>query len=197
LVRFPTGVRARTDRPLALGTGDGQTDVEVRAVTDLGGGRVGVRLEAGYNRQFATDIVARVAPASQPFPGIDRLTNVRWDPGDVWNLAARPFYRLTRAIAIQGTVQHWSRGSDEVSYSSELDAIPGIDAAVLAEETESSATLLGIGISYADLGRLTAGGSGLPVDAGWSYDRVVRASGGRVPNVHRIRAWFRVYVGLF
>jgi hypothetical protein len=197
LVRFPTGVRARTDRPLSLGTGDGQTDVEVRVVTDVGGGRWGARLEAGYNRQLAGDIIERVAPPSQPFAGIDRLTNVTWDPGDVVSLAARPFFRLSRAIAIQGMVQHWSRGADEASYPTADDAIPGVDAAVLAEETEASATLLGIGISYADLGRLTAGGSGLPVDAGWSYERVASASGGRVPNAHRIRAWFRVYVGLF
>lgn len=45
LVRFPTGVRPRNDRLLALGTGDGQTDVELRGVLDLGSGSFGVRLE--------------------------------------------------------------------------------------------------------------------------------------------------------
>jgi hypothetical protein len=197
LVRYPTGVRARTDRLLALGTGDGQTDVEGHAVVDVGSARLGVRLEAGYNRQFATNIVARVAPPSQPFVGVDRLANVRWDPGDVVTLAARPFFRLSRALALQGTVLHWSHGTDETSYVSDQDVIPGVDAAVLAEDSKTSATTLGIGMSYADLGRVTAGGRGLPVDAGWSYDRVVRASGGRVPNSHRIRAWFRIAVGLF
>jgi hypothetical protein len=197
LVRFPTGVRARTDRLLALGTGDGQTDVEFRIVTDFGSGRWGARVEAGYNRQLAADIIARVAPPSQPFAGLDRLTIVRWDPGDVVSLAARPFFRLSRSIAIQGTVQHWSRGTDDASYPTDEDAIPGVEAGVLAEDTKASATLLGIGLTYADLGRLTTGGRGLPVDAGWNYERVASASGGRVANAHRIRAWFRVYVGLF
>ncbi|MCI0585173.1 MAG: hypothetical protein L0227_20155, partial [Chloroflexi bacterium] len=68
LVRFPSGVRARTDRLLAVGTGDGQTDVEIRGVVDLGTGNVGVRLEGGYNRQLAGDVIERVAPPSQPFP---------------------------------------------------------------------------------------------------------------------------------
>ncbi len=197
LIRFPTGVRAQTNRLLALGTGDEQTDVEVRVVTDLGSGRWGARLEAGYNRQLAADIVERVTPPSQPFAGLDRLTIVTWDPGDVVTLAARPFFRLSKSIAIQGSVQHWSRGTDEASYPTAEDAIPGVDAAVLAEDSKASATLLGIGISYADLGRLTPGGKGLPVDAGWRYERVANASGGQVANAHRIRGWFRVYVGLF
>ena len=33
LVRFPTGRVGRTDRLLALGTGDGQTDVEARVTS--------------------------------------------------------------------------------------------------------------------------------------------------------------------
>jgi hypothetical protein len=35
------------------------------------------------------------------------------------------------------------------------------------------------------------------VDASWSYERVLSASGGVVPNVHRLRGRFRVYLGLF
>ena len=197
LVRFPTGNRARTDRLLALGTGDGQTDVEVRGTVDLGGGNLGVRLEGGYNRQLAGDIVARVAPPGQPFPGPDLLAELTLDPGDVVTVAARPFFRLARTIAILGTLEHQSRGEDEVTYRDEAGAIPGVDAAVLAEGTKVSATVAGIGITYSNLGGLRPGGRGLPVDAGWSYERVIRATGGIVPNRHRLRARFRVYVGIF
>jgi hypothetical protein len=35
------------------------------------------------------------------------------------------------------------------------------------------------------------------VDAGWTYERVVGASGGRVPDIHRIRARFRLYLALW
>ncbi|HEU5040116.1 MAG TPA: hypothetical protein VFT84_04805 [Gemmatimonadales bacterium] len=197
LVRFPTGNRARTDRLLALGTGDGQTDVEVRATVDVGAGNLGVRLEGGYNRQLSGDIVARVAPPSQPFPGQDLLADLTLDPGDVTTLAARPFFRLARTIAIIGTLEHQTRGADEVAYRDEAGAIPGVDAAVLAEGTDVSATVAGIGITYSNPGARRPGGRGLPVDAGWSYERVVRASGGFVANTHRLRARFRVYVGVF
>ena len=94
LVRFPTGRVARTDRLLALGTGDGQTDVEARGTLDLGGGRWGVRLEGRYNRQLAADLVDRVAPPSQPYPARDLLALVRFDPGDETSFAARPFFRI-------------------------------------------------------------------------------------------------------
>ncbi len=197
LVRFPTGSRARSDRLLALGTGDGQTDVEVRGTVDLGSGAWGVRLEGGYNRQLAGDIVARVAPPSQPFPGPDLLAELTLDPGDVTTVAARPFLRLARTIALIGSIEHQTRGADEVSYRDEAGAIPGVDASVLAEGTETSATLASIGITYANPGALRPGGRGLPVDAGWSYERVLSASGGVVPNVHRLRGRFRVYIGIF
>jgi hypothetical protein len=197
LVRFPIGVVARSDRLLTLGTGDGQTDVEARMTADLGAGSWGVRLEGGYNRQLAAHYLLRVAPPSQPFPSVDLLTIVRRDPGDVVDLAVRPFLRLAKTFAIQGSVRHWSRGADAVTYPVAEDSIPDVSAEVLAQETKVSATVLGIGLTYSNPGGLRPGGSGLPVDAGWSYERVVRASGGRVPNRHTMRAMFRVYFGLF
>ena len=197
LVRFPTGLREPSDQPLAIGTGDGQTDIELRVVADVGAGRLGARLEGGYNRQFAAAMVDRVAPPTQPLAGSDLLAVVRRDPGDEITFAARPFFRLVPTLALIGTVQRWSRGEDAVEYRGETDAIPGVDPSVLALETRASATVLGLGLTYSNPGSLLPGGRGLPVDAGWSYERVVSASGGRVPEVHRIRARVRVYFGIF
>jgi hypothetical protein len=197
LVRFPTGVVARSDRLLALGTGEGQTDVEARMTADLGAGNWGVRLEGGYNRQLAADFLLRVAPPSQPFPSIDLLTIVHRDPGDVVDLAVRPFFRLASTFAIQGSIRHWSRGADAVSYATPDDSISDVSAAVLEEDTRANATVVGIGLTYSSPGALRPGGTGLPVDAGWSYERVVKAGGGRVPNRHTIRAMFREYYRLF
>lgn len=196
LARFPTGRRARTDRALALGTGEGSTDIEARITTDLGTGRWGTRLEGGYRRRLAADVLARVAPPTQPFPGLDLLSVVRRDPGDVGTIGARPFYRLARSLAIVGSVQYWSRKADRYSYTTPADSIPDVDPNVLALDTEATATVLGIGLSYSNLGRRT-GGRGMPVDAGWSYERVVSTTGGRVADRHTVRARFRVYFGLF
>ena len=67
-----------------------------------------------YNRQLAADYVLRVAPPTQPLAGLDLLSGVRRDPGDVVRFAVRPFFRLAPAFAIEGTAMHWSRGEDEV-----------------------------------------------------------------------------------
>jgi hypothetical protein len=197
LVRFPTGVRARSDRLLALGTGDGQTDVELRGTVDIGSGTWGARLEAGYNRQFAADLAARVASPSESFAGVDRFANVRLDPGDVVTLAVRPFFRIARTFALIGALEHQRRGRDDVSYLSDADVIPGVDASVLAEGTDARATLLSVGVTYSNPGALRPGGRGLPVDAGGTYERVLSASRGIVPDVHRVRGKFRVYIGVF
>ncbi|MEZ0334886.1 MAG: hypothetical protein ACAI18_12820 [Gemmatimonadales bacterium] len=197
LVRFPTGSIPRSNQLLALGTGDGQTDVEVRGTLDVGTGAIGARLEAGYNRQLAADYVDRVAAPTEPFAGLDRLANIRRDPGDVTTLGVRPFVRLARTFALIGQVELQSRQLDKVTYASEADSIPGVDPSVLAEGTDGKATYVGIGVSYSNPGVRHPGGRGLPVDAGWTYERVVSSSRGIVPDVHRIRARFRLYFGLF
>lgn len=195
LVRLPTGRVPQADRLFPVGTGDGQTDLEGRVTADFGAGNLGIRLEGDYNRQLAADMTAWVADPSQPPTGF--LTNVRNDPGDITTLAARPFYRLARTLAIQGSAVYWSRGADDVTWATPADEIAGVDPGVLAADTKANATVLGIGLTYANPGALRQGGRGLPMDAGWSYARVVKSSAGRVPNRHSISARFRFYFGLF
>ena len=197
LLRFPTGVRERSDQPLDIGTGDGQTDIQVDVVTDLGAGAFGARLAGSYVRQLPANVLARVAPPGQPFVGPDRLALVRQNPGDIISIDVRPFFRLARTLALQAGVQYWNRTADQVTYASPSDALPGIDAGVLAEETAANAALLSAGITYSNPGRFTPGGTGLPVDASWSYERIVRSKKGRVPDTHRVQARLRLYFGLW
>jgi hypothetical protein len=112
-------------------------------------------------------------------------------------LGVRPFFRLARTLALQAGLEHWSRKTDQVSYASSATPIAGLDASVMAEGTSASATVLSVGITYANPGRLRPGGTGMPVDASWSYERVLRTGGGRVPDTHAMRGRFRVYFGLW
>ena len=197
LVRFPTGIREQPDRPLDLGTGDGQTDIQVDLVTDFGAGPFGARVAGTYVRQLPSNVLARVAPPSQPFVGPERSTLVRRNPGDIISIDVRPFYRLARTFAVQAGIQHWNRTADQVTYASPSEALPGIDATVLAEGTAANATLLSAGLTYSNPGRFGPGGSGLPVDASWSYERVLRSTKGLVPNTHRLQANLKMYFGLW
>jgi hypothetical protein len=197
LVRLPTGRREQSDRSLDIGTGDGQTDVQLDLVTDIGAGAFGARVAGTYVRQLPVNVLTRVAPPSQPFVGPDRLALVRQDPGDIIAIDVRPFYRLARTLALQAGLQHWNRKADQASYASPSDALPGVDASVLTQETAANATLLSAGIIYSNPGGLRPGGTGLPVDATWSYERVLRSGKGRVPDAHRVRGSFRMYFGLW
>jgi hypothetical protein len=197
LIRFPTGVRDRSDRLLDLGSGDGQTDVELNVVTDVGGRRWGARFTGTYVRQLQADVVQRVTGPDQPLVGPERLAAVRWNPGDVFAVGARPFYRVANTLALQAGVDHWRRGADDVSYATAADAIPDVPAAVLATDTKASATSIAAGLTYANLGALRPGGKGLPVEASWLFERVVSSGEGRVPAVQRVRASLRLYFQLF
>ena len=195
LVRLPTGVRERSDRPLDLGTGDGQTDIQVDLTTDVGSGLFGARLAGSYVRQLASDVQLRLA-APGTLVGPERLAFVRRDPGDILAINVQPFIRLARTFALQVGLQHWSRKMDQVSYRSPADTLPGVDPSVVAEAA-ANATIFSAGMTYSNPGRLRSGGTGLPIDAGWSYERVIRSGKGTVPNAHRVQGKFRVYLGLW
>ena len=197
LVRFPTGRVDRSDNPLDIGTGAGQTDLQIDLVTDVGSGPLGARFTGTYVRRLSSDIARRVTAPGQPLVGPERLAFVRRDPGDILSIGVQPFYRLARSLALSAGLEHWTRKSDVVSYSNPADAIPGVDASILAAESSANATLLSVGLTYANPGGLRPGGTGLPVDASWSYERVLRAGGGRVPDTHAVRGKFRVYFGLW
>jgi hypothetical protein len=169
----------------------------VDLVTDVGAGTIGARITGSYMRQLPSTVLVRVTSPSQPFVGPDRLAFVRRDLGDIIAIGVSPFYRLARTLALQAGVVHWTRGTDEVTYASPADALPGVDPSVLAEDSKANATMLSVGITYANPGGLRPGGTGLPVDASWSYERVLRAGGGRVPDTHRVVGRFRVYFGIW
>jgi hypothetical protein len=197
LARLPTGRVARSDHPLAIGTGEGQTDLQADVVTDLGSGNLGLRLTGTYVRQLEAEYQVRVSAPSQPFVGPERLARVRRDPGDILAIDVRPFYRLARTLALQVGLQHWTRKAEEASYASAADSLTDIPASLLAEGSSANATLISAGITYANPGALRRGGTGWPVDAGWTYERLLRSGGGRVPDSHAVRGRLRLYFGLW
>jgi hypothetical protein len=197
LVRFPTGASAGNDRLLDIGTGEGQSDVQLNVTADLGAGSLGARLTGSYNHQLPATIVMFVIPPDQPLIGPGSFTEVRRDPGDVITLGVQPFYRLARTFAFQAGLEHWSRSADQVSYATPADSVPGVDPGVLGLDSKVNATTLSLGITYSNPGGLRRGGKGLPVDATWSYERILWEGGGRTPDSHLVRASLQLYFGLW
>jgi hypothetical protein len=180
-----------------VGTGTGSRAVELGATGDIGWGRVGARAVAGYTRQAASEYVARVTSPDQPFAPLTNFSTVRSDPGDVLRLSLRPFLRLAPPLAILAGVDHWRRGAASVSYRAATDSVPGVPASLLAIGTGANATTLALGVTYSNPGRSASGGSGIPLDVSWTYERVIGSSEGRVPKLQAVRAQIRLYQRLF
>jgi len=185
LLRLPTGTRDNPDNLVDVGTGNGRYEAGLSATGDLGTGRWGARLTAGYLMRFSTLRVKRVSPPDEPYPELFRLANVSYDAGDVISAGLRPYFRLARGLALVGVADYWRTGQDDVSYYESNDAIPGISASLLAEDSERSALALGAGLSY--VGRsggdcAERGKCGWPIEADLNVRTVAHATGGRVPK---------------
>jgi len=198
-ITLPTGQLDREDQFFDLGTGTGRNELSLGGIADVGSRSFGVRLEGGYLRRFPQTRVRRLSPPTQPIADRTRLTRLRLDAGDVVNLGARPFFRLASSIALTGVVQYWNQGEDQAQYKSANDSLPNLSASLLVQDSKRSAWLVGGGISYAS--RAARGcegkGCGLPIDATWSYEEVIHASGGRVPASKVSRIAIRFYQRLW
>jgi hypothetical protein len=200
LLRLPTGQRDDPNNLLHVGTGNGRYELGLSGTADFGRGAMGARISAGYLKRFSALRVERVSPPDQPFAELLRLTNVRLRAGDVIQVGARPFLRLAPRLALTGVVD-WSReAAGTAEYYRAIDAIPGVPASVLVEQSSRSALAVGAGISY--VGRAArecepGRRCGFPIDASWSYTNVISASGGRVPQYRTTRLEIRWYQRLW
>jgi hypothetical protein len=194
-VTFPTGKVDDPSNFLDIGNGSNRYVVGAALTADLGYRRLGARLTGSYDRRFSRNLLARVTPPSQPMAYIDRLTRVTLDAGDLVAFSAQPYLRLAPQLALSAGVRYWNEGAATASYFSSSDVLGGISAGVLAEQSARSATTVTAGLSY--VGRAAQecknGKCGFPVDAMLSYERVVSATGGRVPNATTVRAGMRLY----
>ena len=185
LLRLPTGARDNPNNLVDVGTGNGRYETGISAAGDLGKGKIGARFTAGYLMRFSTLRVRRVTPPDEPYPELFRLTNVSYDAGDVITAGLRPYFRLARGLAVVGVAEYWRTGEDDVTYYDSKDAIPGISASLLAQDSKRSALAVGAGLSY--VGR--SGGDcaarskcGWPIEADLNVRTVAHATGGRVPK---------------
>lgn len=199
-LKLPTGLRDNPNNLLHLGTGNGRYELAMSGTADLGSGSIGARFTGGYTRRFEALRVRRVTAPDQPFPVDLRRSNIRYKPGDVVQIGAQPFFRLARNFAIHGSADYWREAAGRATYYRASEAIPGVPASLLVEDSGRRALVVGGGVSY--VGRavnecLPGQRCGFPIDASWSYTRVVAGSGGRVPIVWTSQIQIRWYQRLW
>ncbi len=194
---LPTGTPPRADHLRDPGTGDGQLDLRVRGTVETGRGRVGVRASADWRSQLAGTREARIGRRDEFLLPVTRLASLRWNPGDVLTLTARPYWRLADRLAIAGSVQWFHRGTDRWSLPGDQAAPFGGDVATMGDGTAASAVRVGLGMSYAHDGTRRDGERRMPVEAGLAIERTVASGSGLVPVALTTRLWFRVYKKLW
>ncbi len=194
---LPSGTPPRPDHLRDGGTGDGQLDATLGGTVEAGRHRLGVRASASYRRQFAGTREARVGTRDQFLLPANRLATLRWDPGDVLTVDARPYYRLVDRLAIVGMVQWWKRSADAWSLADGATAPAGGDATAMGNGTAASALRVGLGLSYAHDGSARDGVVRMPVEAGLGIERVLSSGSGLVEAPVTTRLWFRVYKRLW
>lgn len=198
-LKLPTGLRDNPNNLLHVGTGNGRYELTLGGTADLGSGNWGARFTGGYTRRFASLRVRRVAPPDVAFPEAALLSNVRYKAGDVLAIGAQPFFRLARNFALAGSADYWREASGSASYYRSADAIPGVPASVLVENSARRALMIGGGLTYVGRAVQECEGRrcGFPIDASWRYSRVIAGSGGRVPEVWMTQLEIRWYQRLW
>jgi hypothetical protein len=187
-VRLRTSQLADPDRFFDLGTGDRQPDLEFGMTLDASRGRGALRVSGWYNHQFAGEQVRRIGPPSQPIQSVDRIATLRKKPGDVIGVAILPAYRFTPRFALVGGAEWWRRDADAYQYAEGAVSLDGVDPNLLAVESAASALTLRAGLAWSHPGE-----SGSPLDATVTWERVIAAGGGRVPQSEIVRAMLRIY----
>lgn len=192
---LPTGKVENPANFLDIGTGNKRYEIHGGLTADLGYGRLGARLIGNYQRRFSSDRALRVTPPDQPIPFFNRSASVTLDPGDFYSLSAQPFFRLAPQLAITAGISYWHEAEGSASYLTSSDVIAGVSAGVLAQQSARSATTFTAGLTY--VGRAAHecqnGKCGLPIDATLTYERVLSATGGRVPGAETVRGGIRFY----
>ena len=182
LVRFGTAIPAHASHQLAIGTGDGQMDLEAASQWDfIFGRRFWMSVAGRYVRQLPTTRIVRVASRDDPFSAAE-LANVRIEPGNYYELEATPRLSLGQHFMVGGRYTH--RHDAATTYTAASGGSPGgtADPSVLDVQS-SSATVYGFGVVYSSVASYVAGRTSIPVEVTLQYTHTDRWLDGVPPSV--------------
>jgi hypothetical protein len=183
LVRFGTGQADTPSDFTDIGTGDGQTDVEVTGAADLMiGRRFWASLVGRYGAQLADNQAVRIPGSpSSPFAPASHALRVERDLGDYMVLEVTPRYVYNDYLAFGA---HWAyrrKGEDE--YTGGLNVPDGtggtttLDASILGVDTDGSEQRVGGGITFSTLSAYERRQTGAPFELRLSHFQSVSGSG--------------------
>jgi hypothetical protein len=195
VVRLPTGHQDSPNDPFDVATGDHQTDVEGRLISELTlWRRLWLNLSLRGARQLPGQRERRIGPVTDPFLPAGTLARLRWDPGDYVAVDAAPLYRFSRLFAAGLTFGVYRQGQDRYAFLSPTDSSAvaaraggPVSPAVLEPGTAIRLTRLGVAATF----------SGPRLEGGFSVERTISGAGGPVPVATVFRIVMRQTILLF
>ena len=149
LLRLGTGLGPSPDVPLSLGTGDGQTDAEGRALGRLTfGSRLGLSFGALYGTQGPVTVVRRISPPDIVFAPISNRQDVRWSPADYWGVEVQPSIRVSETLAVAGEYRFFKKGEDGYAPAAGVLLPGGLDPVALVSGSGVTRQEAGISLLY-------------------------------------------------
>ncbi len=194
-VRLPTGRPSSADNFVDIGTGDGQTDIELGLEAAFEpGNSIGLSFGASYTLQLAHSLDRRVTTPDAPLVPVSHRFLVKRDLGNVIRFSAYPTIRLSSVFRVFGSVHYFRKGQDSFSYPGSSPA-GALDLALLEVETEMRALSYGGGIAYRS--DQTSRGQTLPIEAGLNYRAAFSGSGGLTPKTNSMQLYLRLFFQAF
>lgn len=194
LVRLPTGTPENPNAFLDLGTGDGQMDIEGRAVATLiFGGRLGVTAGIRYGQQGSTTVTKRVALPEVPMPTVDTRTELTWTPGDYVAIGIAPSLYIADGLSISAEYRYFEKRQDAFGL-----VVPGpLDPFVLELESGVKQHHVGGGLRYDTVAPWIWGEAPYAVEMHVRFLHAIEGSGGQAPESTRVEAGLRLFKRLW
>jgi hypothetical protein len=184
--RLPTGSLDSPDNLVDIGTGDRQTSFVAGFEAAAEAGRASLTAAGSFTLRLPGEIVRRVTAPTQPIAPASTTATLTRDLGDVVWFSAYPALHLSDAFRLYGSVSYYRKGADHYESASG-PASPS--PALLEQQTAMRSMSVGGGIAY----RVAARSTGLPIDAGVSYQMAVSGSGGFTPKATVLTIYLRTY----
>ncbi|GBD33035.1 hypothetical protein HRbin33_02013 [bacterium HR33] len=199
-LRLPTGTNQSPSHAFDLGTGDGQTDIEIGIDAAAESSRLALAFSARRIWQLPDRVTMRWATAEQPIAPLAFLLDTERDLGDVVQLSVHPGIRLNEAIRAYASAYYFRKGEDSFSLPGGQTPPAVLGASPPTAERMSRATAwralyLGGGIYYRQ-DRRANGTRTLPIEAGLSYQAAFSGTE-RTPKSTMLHLYLRLYYRLW
>ena len=212
-IRLGTGKQDRPENFVDIGSGNGQTDLELRSSTDVvWGTRLWNSFTLRLGMQLADKEEVRIIdePNKRLAAGW-RQQEVDRDLGDYFEIENSPRFAVNDWFQVAGFYLYRHKYKDEyegrfaipdsvTGFTDPASDVPGhfvIDASTLNLETEQTEHRLGAGLSFSTLAAFNKQQFKVPFEVTFLHWQTTRGSGGNQPKFFTNQLQLRVYTRLF